>query len=103
MKPHVEFNKRGITTGWDNAEEIDFSDVYVASASDSAATINAKLNEGLHLVFQPGQYHLESAITVNNANTVVLGLGLATLIPTAGNSAIEVGDVDGVVVAGVLL
>lgn len=50
MKPNVEFNKRGITEGWDNAEEIDFSNVYVAKSSDSAATINAKLNEGLHLI-----------------------------------------------------
>jgi len=51
MKPYLEINKRGTTpNNWDNAEEIDFSNVYVASESDSAATINAKLNEGLHLV-----------------------------------------------------
>jgi len=63
MKPYLETNKRGTTpNNWDNAEEIDFSNVYVASENDSAATINAKLNEGLHLVLQPGQYHLESAI-----------------------------------------
>lgn len=103
MKPYLETNKRGTTPNdWQNAEEIDFSNVYVASESDSAATINAKLNEGLHLVLQPGQYHLESAIQINNANTVVLGLGLATLIPTNGNSCIEVGDVDGVAVGGIL-
>lgn len=102
MKPHVEFDKKGTTPNWENAEEIDFSDVYVASESDSAATINAKLDEGLHLVFQPGQYYLESAIQVNNANTVVLGLGIATLIPTNGNSCIEVANVDGVAIGGIL-
>lgn len=60
MKPNLENQKRGTTqNGWDYAEEIDFSKVYVASDSDSAATINAKLAEGLHLVLQPGQYHLD--------------------------------------------
>jgi len=54
------------------------------------------------LVLQPGQYKLDAPIKVNNANTVVLGLGLATLIPTNGNSALEVGDVDGVAIAGIL-
>ena len=50
MKPKVEKNKVGNTPGWVNADEIDFSDVYVANENDTAATINAKLEEGLHLV-----------------------------------------------------
>lgn len=103
MKPHIEIQKRGLSpNNWNYATEIDFSQVYVASDSDSAATINAKLAEGLHLVFQPGQYHLEDHIYVNNPDTVVLGLGLATLIPTNGNAALKVGNVDGVVIAGLL-
>lgn len=40
---------------------------------------------------------------MNNANTVVLGMGIATLIPTNGTAAIEVANVDGVRIAGVLL
>lgn len=50
MKPYLEHNKVGTTENWENAEEIDFTNVYVASESDSAETINAKLEEGLHLV-----------------------------------------------------
>ncbi len=42
--PHLESNKAGTTNDYYNAQEVDFSDVYVASASDSAATINAKLD-----------------------------------------------------------
>jgi hypothetical protein len=103
MRPHAEWNKVGPTAGWQNADEIDFSQVYVASDSDSAATINAKLAEGLHLVLQPGIYHLEESIKVNNANTVVLGMGMATLIPDNGTAAIEVASVEGVRIAGVLL
>ena len=103
MRPKVEFNKTGPTAGWVNADEIDFSQVYVANEKDTAAHINSKLAEGLHLLFQPGNYQLEDTIRVNNANTVVLGMGLATLIPTNGTPAITVGPVDGVRVAGLLL
>lgn len=103
MRPRVEYYKVGTTPGWENADKIDFSQVYVASENDTAATINAKLNEGLHLLLQPGNYNLEDSIKVNNANTVVLGTGMATLIPTNGTAAIEVGNVPGVRIAGVLL
>ena len=41
MKPKVEFNKRGNTPNWSNADAIDFENVYVASETDSAATITA--------------------------------------------------------------
>jgi len=51
MRPKVEFNKVGPTKNWENADEIDFSNVYVASDKDTAAVINAKLEEGLHLLF----------------------------------------------------
>lgn len=75
----------------------------MANDSDSAATINAKLNQGLHLVLQPGNYHLSESLKVTHAGTVILGMGMATLIPTNGNAAIEVSNVDGVRIAGLLL
>lgn len=105
MIPHYETNKVGSTAenNWENAETVDFSNVYVGSASDSASTINGKLNEGLHVILQPGIYHLDAAITVNKANQVLLGMGMATLVSTNGNACIEVGDVDGVRIAGVIL
>lgn len=103
MVPGLETNKVGVTQNWQNAHEVDFSDVYVASASDSAAHINSKLAEGLHLILQPGIYNLNDSLKVNKANTVVMGLGQATLVATNGKPAIEVGDVDGVRVSAVLL
>jgi hypothetical protein len=42
MVPRVETNKKGPTPGYSNADEIPFENVYVASDSDSAATINEK-------------------------------------------------------------
>ena len=53
MIPNYETDKVGHTANWENAKEVDFSQVYVASSSDSAASINAKLDEGLHIVLQP--------------------------------------------------
>jgi len=100
--PKPESNKVGQTANWENANLIDFDKVYVAKSTDSAAEINTKLDEGLHLVLQPGIYHLEESLKLQHTNQVLLGLGLATLIPTNGNSCIEV-SATGVQVAGVLL
>jgi len=103
MVPRLEIDKVGATPGFENADEVPFDQVYVASDSDSAETINAKLDEGLHLILQPGQYNLKDSIKVTKENTVVLGMGLATLISTSGKPCIEVDNVDGVRIAGILL
>lgn len=100
--PGFELNKIGPTTEF-IGDEISFDKVYVARDSDSADTINAKLDAGLHLVLQPGQYHLKDTIMIKNANTVVIGLGMATLISENGKPCIEVSDVDGVKISGILL
>lgn len=51
MKPKVDVDRISTTADWDNAEAIPFENVYVASATtDTAASINTKLEEGLHLV-----------------------------------------------------
>jgi hypothetical protein len=103
MKPRIELNKIGVTPGYSNADEIDFSQIYVANENDTAAIMNAKLEEGLHLILQPGIYNLHEPIVVNNADTVVFGMGMVTLYSTAGNSIIEVGNVDGVRISGIML
>lgn len=66
-------------------QQYSFDQVYVASdAKDSAATINAALDSGNHVVLSPGNYKLTEAIVIKNENTVLLGLGLATLIISNG-------------------
>ena len=42
---------------------------------------------GKSLIVTPGVYHLSSALNITNPNTVVLGLGMATLVPDNGNAA----------------
>jgi hypothetical protein len=77
---------------------------YVAKAdTDTSATINAALATGKHLILTPGIYHLDDALRIATANTVVLGLGLATLIPNGSNAVLEIGDVDGVTVGGLIV
>lgn len=81
---------------------IPMSQFYVAKPSDSAATMNTALAQGLHLFLTPGIYHLNATLNVTRANTVVLGLGFPTLIPDNGVNAMSVADVDGVRIAGIL-
>lgn len=83
--------------------QVGFEQVYVATAADSAATINVKLGAGLHVVLTPGIYQLEASLKLGTAGQVLLGLGLATLVAANGVPAISVANVDGVRVAGVLL
>ncbi|MER5813223.1 discoidin domain-containing protein [Streptomyces sp. NPDC002033] len=94
-------------TSWGNGApqgtSIPLNRFYVVKPGASAATINQALAQGLHLLFTPGVYHLNQTIQVNRADTVVLGLGLATLIPDNGVTAMKVADVDGVRLAGFLI
>jgi hypothetical protein len=79
------------------------SQFFVATPSNTAAQINAALAQGCNLFFTPGVYNIDQTINVNNANTVVLGIGMPTLIPVNGVDTIHVADVDGVRIAGLLL
>jgi hypothetical protein len=46
---------------------------------------------------------LTDSLKVNNEGTVLLGIGMATLVATTGKPCIEIGEVDNVRVAGLLL
>jgi len=102
LVPRLELNKVGATTNFGNVDVIDLANVFVANETVSAATINAKLAAGLHLILTPGNYELTDSITITNPKTIVLGIGFPTLISTAGKPVITVGNVDGVRVAGIL-
>jgi hypothetical protein len=89
--------------GAPDGESLPLSDFRIAQAGDSAATLNAALADGKHLLLTPGIYELDEPLAVTEADTVVLGLGLATLVPTAGKAVLTVADVDGVKLAGFLV
>jgi hypothetical protein len=68
-----------------------------------ASRINSALRSGKHVMFTPGVYLLDEPIEVTRPDTIVMGLGLPSLIPTRGNAAVRVADVDGVTIAGLII
>ena len=102
--PALRTNAVGTT--WANGNpagsSLPISTFYVVKAGDTATTINAALAAGKNLLVTPGVYHLNQTLNVTRANTVILGLGLATFMPDNGVDAMHVADVDGVRLAGVL-
>lgn len=103
--PEKRTEARGTTwgNGTPRGTSLPLDQFYVAKPQDSAATLNAALAQGLHLLLTPGIYRLDATVEVNRADTVVLGLGYATLIPENGVTALKVADVDGVRLAGFLV
>ncbi|WP_344419215.1 coagulation factor 5/8 type domain-containing protein [Amycolatopsis minnesotensis] len=102
--PALRHDARGTTWsgGTQPGSSLPIGEFFIAKPGDSASTINAALATGKHLLFTPGVYHLGQALEVDRPDTVVLGLGLATLVPGNGVAAMRVADVDGVKVAGLL-
>jgi hypothetical protein len=91
--------RAGVTPG----KSIPLGRFYLAHAgADTAATINAALDAGKNLLLTPGIYELTEPIHVTRPNTVVMGLGFATLKPTNGTAAMTTADADGIIIAGLL-
>lgn len=100
--------KGSIGTSWETGKtpgtSIPIAKFYIARAeNDNAASINAALSKGKNLLITPGLYHLEASIKVTRPGTVVLGIGLPSLITDNGTPAFEVSDVDGVKIGGFMV
>jgi hypothetical protein len=102
--PDVRFNSSGTT--WENGQtqgrSISIDDFFVAKPSDSVQAINNALARGVNLLFTPGIYEVDQTIKVKRPDTVVLGLGLATLEAQNGVVPMTVADVKGVEISGLL-
>ncbi|MFF2815115.1 discoidin domain-containing protein [Kitasatospora cineracea] len=90
-------------SGAPQGTSLPLSQFYVVKDGATAASINQALAQGLNLLFTPGVYHVDQSINITRPDTVVLGLGLATVVPDNGVTAVKVADVDGVKVSGLLL
>ncbi|HUA37080.1 MAG TPA: hypothetical protein VMA35_01620 [Candidatus Sulfopaludibacter sp.] len=105
MVPNLTTNSTG--TSWAGGPtpgvSVPISQFYIAQpGTDNAGSINAALNSGLNLILTPGIYHLTNSILVTNPDTIVFGLGFPTLVPTNGNPALVISDVNGVKVSDIL-
>jgi hypothetical protein len=101
--PAAQHNSSG--TSWSTdltaGRTIPLSDFFVAKPSDSVQAINSQLARGKNLLLTPGVYDIARSIEVKRPNAVVLGIGHATLTAVNGATPLTIGDVPGVVVAGV--
>jgi hypothetical protein len=103
--PALRQDSSGITWrgGMTGGVNVPLSRFYIARPDvDTSETLNAELAKGRNLLFTPGIYGLTSTLRIERPNTVVLGLGFATLRTEGGAIAMSTADVDGVIIAGLL-
>ncbi len=104
FEPSLRTNASG--PSWANGNtpgtSVPMSQFFVADPSMSAATINTALSEGCNLLFTPGVYNLNQTLNVTHADTTILGIGFPTLIPQNGVNTMQVSDVNGVRIKGLL-
>ena len=103
--PAVKHNSTGTTwaAGTAKGRSLPISSFFIAQSSTPVSQINTALLEGMNLILTPGIYALTQPLYIEHPNTVVLGLGYATLVPQYGQEAIRVNDVDGVQIAGLMI
>ncbi|HXV32611.1 MAG TPA: hypothetical protein VD769_01275, partial [Gaiellaceae bacterium] len=103
--PTAQTDTRGISwaDGLTAGHTIPLGHFFIATPADSVQTINSQLARGMNLLLTPGVYDVEKSIVVKRANTVVLGLGHATLTAVDGAVPLTVNDVRGVIIAGVTI
>ena len=103
--PAARTNSSGTT--WEKGQaagrSIPLSQFYVAKPGDSVTKMNLQLLLGKNLLFTPGVYSFDRSLLVLRPNTVVLGLGVATLTAANGAVPIRVADVPGVDLAGFMI
>lgn len=102
--PAPQTNSSGTTweSGTTPGKSLPLSNFFVVSPRVSAFEINVALALGKDILFTPGVYRLNNTIRVWRPDTVVLGLGFATLVPTKGDVTMAVAGVRGVKLAGLL-
>jgi len=102
--PSTRTSSQGVS--WANGNtpgtSLPLSDFYIATPSSTVSQINAALAAGQDLLFTPGVYQINGTINVTNPDTVVLGLGIATLVSNGGNTILSTADVNGIRIAGIL-
>ncbi|MBS3746841.1 MAG: hypothetical protein KGY49_07295 [Wenzhouxiangellaceae bacterium] len=104
--PALRRNSQGVSwrDGPEAGEQIPLEQFHIARPEhDDAESINRALAGGKHLLLTPGIYRLDNAIEVSRADTVILGLGLPTLVPQTGKPAMTTSDAGGLKIAGIMM
>ncbi|MGO4534865.1 adenylyl cyclase [Leifsonia sp. 2MCAF36] len=100
--PSAQTASTGTTwaSGHTAGRSLPLSSFFIAHPGDSTAKINSALAQGRNLLVTPGVYDVAQSIAVKRADTVVLGLGMATLTAQDGAIPMTVADVQGVDISG---
>jgi hypothetical protein len=103
--PATQHNSSGPSwaSGQEAGTSLPLSKFFVASPATPTLAISAALALGKNLILTPGVYNLNLPIVVSRPDTVVLGLGLATLVPRHGNAAMIVLPNRGVKLSGLII
>src|SRR5580704_4054657 len=103
--PAVQHNSVG--PAWASGNEagtsLPLSSFFIANPSMPASAMTAAMARGQNLILTPGVYDLNQPIVVPHPDTVVLGLGMATLVPQHGNAAMIVVRNSGVKLSGLII
>jgi hypothetical protein len=89
--------------GSEAGQSVPLSKFFIANPGTPVLAINAALLLGKNLILTPGVYNLNNPIIVSRPGTLVLGQGLATLVPQKGNAALVVLPNTGVKVSDLLV
>ncbi len=102
--PDAKLNSSGTTWsgGQTAGHSIPIEDFFIAKPTDSVQTINNALARGKNLIFTPGIYNVSRTIEVKRPDTIVLGMGLATIVPQHGVVPMKVADVKGVEISDLI-
>jgi hypothetical protein len=89
-------------SGAEAGKSLPLSSFFVANPSTPVAAIDVALATGKNLILTPGVYNVSAPILVSRPDTVVLGLGFATLVPSRGVTPMVVAPNTGVKVSGLI-
>jgi hypothetical protein len=102
--PSLRKNSSGTSwaSGTEAGKSLPLSSFFVATPGTSVAAIDVALAAGKNLILTPGVYNVSAPILVSRPDTIVLGLGFATLVPQHGVIPMVVAPNTGVKVSGLI-
>src|ERR1035437_4962932 len=100
--PNLRTNSSG--TSWPNTPgtSLPMTQFFVVTPGATTAQITGALANGCNLFFTPGVYHVNQALNITKANSVVLGSGYPTIVNDSGVDTRHVANGDGVRRKGLL-
>lgn len=102
--PDAQTDSRGISwaDGPTAGRDLPLSSFHVATPAQPASVLAKALDRGKNLLLTPGVYDVDRSLVIRRDDTVVLGMGQATLTAVGGATPVVVRhQAEGVVLAGI--